>query len=280
MQGLAVRAALAGYDEGGAGEGLVKVAQIQHALNARIHDGPGIGHESSSKPACSTGAGPRKDIHARLFPHLRCPLQHFRLQDFHMGRGGPFLRAEQTNGARGTRQRNLHVAQKLHLRLPQQLPHTRNREHSPSAIAGDRPSQANDKPPASPRPCGKEQFPHATGIGLKRIALLRFYQLDATGLRHLQNGGIVPDAVAGLDPSVQRIVHLFRDDGTPERPHKHFQRAFSAIGQGNLHNFRLGKTHPQGRCQHLGYLAGSQALLERIWCDNNFHLGRYTNQNY
>ena len=54
---------------------------------------------------------------------------------------------------------------------------------------------------------------------------------------------------------------------------QHIQGSLATIGQGNLCHLRFREAFLQGFRQHPGHLAGGQALLERIRCNNNFHFG-------
>ena len=126
--------------------------------------------------------------------------------------------------------------------------------------------------PASVGIGGHNQFPHTPAGCQHRIAFLPAQQGQSRRLGHFKDGRRPLYGIAGLDGPPHRVVYPGLPANELHGIGQDIQAAFPAIGQGDGHNLRAGETRPCGIGHDGRHLRGGHALLERIRCNDDFHI--------
>jgi len=221
------------------------------------------GGQSTGEPTGRTGTLERSDIDAafvrpRSGEHLEATGQQF-----HLGRRGAFLGAEDRSRIDEGRP---HVAGDPQVDASQLLHGPDGLERPESAVGGGRATHSDDdRVGAAVDRLGDEFADPAGGGGERVVAVAATGDHQSGGLRHLDDRPVLVESPLGLDRLTERAGHGRRSIGAAERG----QRALAAIGHRHrLH--RVAERRGRRRDRIRDGVRGGGAL-ELVWGRKDAH---------
>ena len=210
------------------------------------------------------------------------------------------LRTEYRRGAARAAQRVIHVGGHHHLDLRQpgvqtgqvyltearqrgaaqgqllplaiQKTHTQRRQQAGAAVVGRTAAQAQHNAPHSGIQRRANQLAGAMAAGRQHIAPARFNPVQAAGLGHLDNRlGIRQQPPMRLNRIAQRPADAGLLQLAAGSAQQRINRALTTVGHRAEQQFGIGVNARPARRDGFSNSAGTQAFLERIRGDNQFH---------
>lgn len=237
--------ALAGNDEVGMLQEVVKTGEVKQQVGTGFHGSLQILQEGVSQPAGRSGTRPGGGVPphtpGRQFGKVaRAAVQLV----YHVGRGA-LLRGKYVGGAFGAVERVAYVAGQDKPAAAQHVVYHfvngtagsqrvgQPPQHASSGIARAAAAQPDDKAAAAAA-CGvSHQFAYTVGGGRQRVALGGRYEGQSAGLGRFNDGRSVGrQSVAGRDGPHQRVVYLHFNGLPVQGGGKGLQHAFAAVGEG------------------------------------------------